>query len=625
MPPPARVPPITGVTIPTYPTPLIADTIEVEVVDSVAGRYEPIEFGTRYSEVEHGAFAKDLPNHVLVADVSADASGTMRRRTWVSDRIDQDQYNFAISFENNDPVYPNYTRVYVLRREGYEPLELLSEDPYDPFAFLIAEQLINETEPAELRNAYVKVVRIYATLPGPIAYSIEYPYGGNPNFPRITTKQKFGHMEFAQLPGTRCPLVNYTNAVLVAQTIQQTEYAAVDLVNRIYDDVPEVELGDKAAAAGHEEDFGGQEKYGFSVGYMYGMKAFPFVTWRFSAPVKEYAPSEDLSACPIAGFEKLRLVNQEAPGDDKQSVILRVERRYETLPGPLISKVDYDNNDPAFPIVTTAQRVAVNEYDAGTVGFDTCTVPRFTNLVLAEQHLAPVDYGVVREDQRIFELNPSSIIRSYDYDSTVDVFVETKRQKVIAGPPSPLTDPLIVEFRENPVDRYRTIQIQSRLLELPKTRVEFKTANNWPFPTLLTGISLTKTTLVANRAEVVWFPNTLRPIQNVPAILRVTTSYHTSTPPPETIFVLPTRNIVYRGVSFEISISNVLSDKITLSVTFITDSKYGGLTEAVTFAATNPTATQYYAQIGQYKIVGCDISIWRGRINVKTLTEVILV
>ena len=86
-------------------------------------------------------------------------------------------------------------------------------------------------------------------------------------------------------------------------------------------------------------------------------------------------------------------------------------------------------------------------------------------------------------------------------------------------------------------------------MELPPKRVEFRTVNNWPFPTLLTGIALAKTGLIANRNEVVWFPNTLRPIQNVPAILRVTTTYNTAPPATETIFVLPTRNVVYRGIS----------------------------------------------------------------------------
>jgi hypothetical protein len=240
--------------VPTYPTPLIEDTIEIEYIDSVAGVYNPIPFGTKYNGVEHGMNSKNLPDHVLVADTAADTTGVMRKRTWVSNRTDQDKYNFAIAYENSESNFPNYTRVYVLPREGYTPKELLTADSFDPYAFLVAEQVLNETDPPELRNQYVKVVRMYNTLPGPISYALEYPYGGNPSYPRITTKQKFSHMEFPQSSGTKCPLINYTEAILIGQTIQQTEIWAIDLVTRIYDVVPNVTYGEPP---GTGDDYGG--------------------------------------------------------------------------------------------------------------------------------------------------------------------------------------------------------------------------------------------------------------------------------------------------------------------------------------------------------------------------------
>jgi hypothetical protein len=463
---------------------------------------------------------------------------------------------------------------------------------------------------------------MYNTLPGPISYALEYPYGGNTSYPRITTKQKFSHMEFPQTTGTKCPVVNYTNAILIGQTIQQTEYSAIDVVTRIYDVVPDVTYGE---IPGNGDDYGGQEGYGYSIGHTFGMQHYPFLTWKFSIATDQYMPVADLSPCPVPGYETLRLVNQEAASDDKQSEVLRVERRYETLPGPIIHKVDYDNNEAIYPIVTTTQRVAVNEHAAGSIGFDHCPVAGYTQTILIEQHLAPTEFGSVREDQRIYEINPSNVVVSYDYDSAIDQFIETTRQKQVFVHVPPALDPLTLELRQKPIDRYRTIQIQSKLLDLPPKRVEFRTVNNWPFPTLLTGITLVKTGLLTNRNEVLWFPNTLRPVQNVPAIMRVTTTYCTTPPPTETIFVLPTRNIVYRGISFTVSINNVLCDKITLSVTFANDTKYGNLTESYTASATNPSATQYYAVVGQYRIVACDVSLWRSRIWVKNISEVILV
>ena len=193
---------------------------------------------------------------------------------------------------------------------------------------------------------------------------------------------------------------------------------------------------------------------------------------------------------------------------------------------------------------------------------------------------------------------------TYDYDSAIDAVVETRKQKVISGAVPVIENPLVLEYREKPIDRYRTITVASKLISLPPTRVEFRTSNNWPFPTLLTGIALAKTGLVTNRNEVVWFPNTLRPVQNVPAILRMTTTYHDTSPPAATIFVLPTRDIVYSGISFNISITNVLNDAISIGVTYTNDTKYGNLSESVSFAATNPCASAYYDVIGQYQHCG---------------------
>jgi hypothetical protein len=616
-----------GLPVATYPTPVIEDSIEVETVDTAAGGYSLKPFGTPYNEVEHSAFVKDLPDHILVGDEAADTGGIVRKRTWAKVRAAQDRYNFAISYDGNDVEYPVYTRSYVLPREGYTPVELLSPDPFDPFALLIAEQEVPDLEPAQLKSIFVKVTRIYQTLPGPILYSIEYPYGGDPRYPRITTKQKFAHARFPDNLGTKCPIENYQQAVLVAQSVQQTEYSAVDQLQRIYDVVPLVTFAGDTLPDGSTasaDDYGGQEKFGFSIGYMYGRSAFPFLTWNFTLPVEGFEPAPDLSFCPIEGFEKLRLVAQETKGDDKQSLLMVVSRRYETLPGPLVHKIDYDNNNPLFPIVSTSQRVATSEYSPSEVTGAYCPIPGYTNLFLYEQHMVPTDYAAVKEDQRIYELNPSDTVITMDYDSAVDAFVQTFKQKVPAGT-IPVLDDFTLEFREKAIDKFRTIQIESRLTALPPTRVEYKTVNNWAFPTLLTGIALSKGALVTNRYEVVWFPNTLRPIQNVPAILRITTSYHTAPPPPEVIFVLPTRNLVYQGISFQFSITNVLCDKIDLSVTFTSDTKYGNLTESVSFAATNPSATQYYSVIGQYKVVGCDISLWRARIYVKTVTEVVLI
>jgi hypothetical protein len=60
----------------------------------------------------------------------------------------------------------------------------LTPDPPDPFAFMVAEQVsADPPDIPQLKNVFVKVVRIFQTLPGPILYSIEYSLRRAPELP----------------------------------------------------------------------------------------------------------------------------------------------------------------------------------------------------------------------------------------------------------------------------------------------------------------------------------------------------------------------------------------------------------------------------------------------------------
>lgn len=376
-----------------YPTPEIEDTIVSELVDAFNAQYTPLEYGTKYNSVEHTCYTKPLPNHVLVFQAPEGVDGRWIRRTWASNRVDQDSYNYSIEYPDGDPDFPRYTRVYVLPRATYEPLEPLSDDPVDPNAKLVSEQMLNEVEPAELNSLYVKVARVYETLPGALTVS-------------------------------------------------------------------------------------------------------------------------------------------------------------------------------------------------------------------------------------------------YDYDTELNANVKTSRQ-VIASFITPLADPpvdnvpvepeLTLELRESPRTKYTKIRIISELLTLPATKTEFQTGR-YPFPALVTGITLFKEqlTLDPDRSEIRWYP-TMRAEPNVPALFKTITSFHIDGATTETLFVINPRNLIYRGISFQISINNVLNNSITTGAFFTDDANYGNMGESITFSSSTPSATDYTALIGTYQTVGCDITRWRGRIWVKVTQQVLLI
>lgn len=160
----------------THPTPNVEDKIIYEIVNAWAADYAPLVYGTKYNDVKHGPYNKSYPDHVLVYQAPEGVSGEFVRRTWASNRVDQDAYNYSISYAEGDPEYPIYTHTYVFPREGYEPLPPLSPDPDAEHAgaYLTQEQMINEVSPPELGSLYVKVVRVYETLPGPVVTTYDY-------------------------------------------------------------------------------------------------------------------------------------------------------------------------------------------------------------------------------------------------------------------------------------------------------------------------------------------------------------------------------------------------------------------------------------------------------------------
>ena len=151
--------------ITSYPTPEVADIVITVDVDSRLPGYKVLEYGTLYPDQTR------YPGAKLVAQTPLEDDRFVRR-VFATDRVNQETYNYAIQFSAGEPDYPIYVRTYVEPRDTYVPLADNSPDPVIPGAFLVDE----EAAPAdgELNNLYLKVTRIYETLPGPWVPSSRY-------------------------------------------------------------------------------------------------------------------------------------------------------------------------------------------------------------------------------------------------------------------------------------------------------------------------------------------------------------------------------------------------------------------------------------------------------------------
>ena len=157
--------PAPGKGVSSFPTPVIKDTVIVEVVNAWKGDYQPLEYGTKWDDVPHASVQGSFPDHKLISQAPNSEDGQFVKRIWANDRVDQDTYNYAIKYSGGSDQHPIYIRTYILPRESYTPIPDLTPDPLFPNAVLVDEE-VARTE-GELDSRYVQVTRVYETLPGP--------------------------------------------------------------------------------------------------------------------------------------------------------------------------------------------------------------------------------------------------------------------------------------------------------------------------------------------------------------------------------------------------------------------------------------------------------------------------
>jgi hypothetical protein len=202
--------PAAGKGIPSFPTPVIKDTVIVEVVNAWKGDYVPLEYGTKWDDVPHASVQGSFPDHKLISQAPNSEDGQWVKRIWANDRVDQDTYNYTIKYIEGSKDHPMYVRSYVIPRDEYQPLEDGEPDPLFPGAIL-TEQETDRAE-GELDSQYIKVVRVYETLNGPVVSSkalVDSPLG---LVPATVTRQDLVNNPNVQVSGSLTTLEDVVRA-----------------------------------------------------------------------------------------------------------------------------------------------------------------------------------------------------------------------------------------------------------------------------------------------------------------------------------------------------------------------------------------------------------------------------
>lgn len=246
-----------------FPTPKIADVIIRESLDTTRITTLP-SYGDAHPDTTNYA------NYIFVHAKTVEDQGLWLEMYYAKDRTaNQEDYNYSLTYQGNDPNYPIITRTYILRR-GENQLDLGSADPRGaaqaggtvmtstggslltstggviytsggtaagiPVGVLVAQA--EKPLPEPLGSMYVEVTRIYQVIPGSetptessgstqndSGYIVERPIQDK-NWVRLTwklmlpreTADNYRSTSFAQ-----CIIPGYTNLTLIDERIEAVE------------------------------------------------------------------------------------------------------------------------------------------------------------------------------------------------------------------------------------------------------------------------------------------------------------------------------------------------------------------------------------------------------------------
>lgn len=102
----------------------------------------------------------------VLAKIVPDPATGLHDWYFLNERLNQDAYNYAVSFPYETKDFPQYVRTYVYLRESYTDVEDLSADPVKEDLTLIERKQIRSEDPI-IDSLFVVVQRVYEILPGP--------------------------------------------------------------------------------------------------------------------------------------------------------------------------------------------------------------------------------------------------------------------------------------------------------------------------------------------------------------------------------------------------------------------------------------------------------------------------
>ncbi|OBQ44544.1 MAG: hypothetical protein AN484_06560 [Aphanizomenon flos-aquae WA102] len=220
---------------------------------------------------------------------------------------------------------------------------------------------------------------------------------------------------------------------------------------------------------------------------------------------------------------------------------------------------------------------------------------------------------------KLTELKYDSLeeLNGYQYDPDLDLIIETKKTLIEEGltPLSKFNG--LLSYRDEPINAWQTVRIQSKITELPPQRDEYKTGS-YSSPNLITAFNINTPAAMPNWEINLQVTPVMRAKRSYQTVFKYETIYQYDQPeePSDELYDPITKNIYFDGIFFKISVPDALTNAgiVVGFTTASNDPIHGYVSETFNVPETDESADEYIAKVGSYQLIGYEIDYWKANI-----------
>jgi hypothetical protein len=352
-----------------------------------------------------------------------------------------------------------------------------------------------------------------------------------------------------------------------------------------------------------------QDAWNFGLDYSSNNPAFPVTSRTYIVPRDQYETVALGSTDPVFGGNQIIAAQKkvELPEDNPlRSRYVGVQRVYETIPGPEIEGKTIGE----FGYISTKKQVVRANASLPTPTASTVKLD-----------ISPIDS--VKSEFAEADYDSLSTLTGYQYDADLNLIVTNTKQIISAGSAAPSITNGLLASRDEALDVWKTVRIQSRISSLPSARTEYKTGA-YASPNLLYGFNSSVFNFPDGQIQYNVTP-VMRAKRSYQTVFKHETSFQYGQPsaPSDTLFDPISIHVIYDGFFFKIDIPDCLTDP-GLQLWFNTGintpaaAYYGVINEYYIVPTSTTTATSgagnYLSKVGTYQLIAYEVDYWKANI-----------